>query len=79
MTSLRQRASFRLHSTGSMSTLESSGKILVMKKADGEKGREGFGRVATDVFILHLLEKTSQVGKNWRECVEQERSKIIQS
>lgn len=46
MTSLRQRASFRLHSTGSMSTLESSGKILVMKKAEGEKGREGFGRVA---------------------------------
>ena len=63
-----------------MSTLESSGKILVMKKAEGEKkGVRDLGGLRTDVFILHLLEKTSQVGKNWRECVEQERSKIIQS
>lgn len=43
-----------------------------------KKGERDLGGLRTDVFILHLLEKTSQVGKNWRECVEQERSKIIQ-
>ena len=41
-----------------MSTLESSGKILVMKKAEGEKGSEGF------VQVTYRRVHSTFVGKN---------------